>query len=55
MLGRGTLFYEAPPDYCAVGLAPEDGRTTDWLDIRALYDAHAQVVDLWFVAEEETT
>lgn len=44
VLGEGTLFYEGD----SVGLRPDDGRETQWLDIRALYRAHDQTVDLYF-------
>jgi hypothetical protein len=44
-LGEGTLFF----DERAVGLLPDDGRDVDWLDINALYRAHAQTVTLYFV------
>lgn len=35
-----------------VGLRPDDGRDYDWLDIRALYDAHEQTVELYFQPEK---
>jgi hypothetical protein len=34
--------------YDQVGLKPEDGRETDWLDPNALYQVHDQIVDLFF-------
>jgi hypothetical protein len=43
-LGTGTLFVD---DGC-VGVRPDDGRESDWLDPRALYRAHAQTVVLTF-------
>lgn len=48
-LGTGTLFC-AKPYYggTAVGLRPDDGRAEQWLNIRSLYDAHEQTVDLFF-------
>ncbi|OIM94091.1 hypothetical protein BLN97_12520 [Bradyrhizobium elkanii] len=48
-LGSGTLIIEpAPEGGVMVGLRPDDGRDSDWLRIRALYDAHEQTVDLHF-------
>jgi hypothetical protein len=48
-LGSGELFAEPAIDGgLCVGLKPGDGRETDWLDIRALYDAHEQTVELAF-------
>lgn len=44
VLGTGRLFVQ---DGC-VGLVPDDGRTTDWLDPHALYQAHYQIVRLTF-------
>lgn len=43
-LGEGTLFFEND----GVGLQPNDGRDTQWLDMRALYNAHEQTVTLYF-------
>ncbi|HMN19582.1 MAG TPA: hypothetical protein PKA31_03245 [Candidatus Moranbacteria bacterium] len=43
-LGEGTLFFEGN----VVGLQPDDGRDTQWLDMRALYNAHEQTVALCF-------
>lgn len=52
VLGKGRLFRTSAPDGgIGVGLRPDDGRETDWLDIRALYDAHEQTVELSFVPE----
>jgi hypothetical protein len=49
-LGNGQLFFEgAPFGGCVVGLMPLDHRDTLWLDIRALYRAHEQSVELFFV------
>jgi hypothetical protein len=51
-LGTGWLFCEAldsrPPDL-HVGLQPDDGRVSDWLNPEALYRAHEQTVRLDFV------
>jgi hypothetical protein len=53
VLGRGRLFVEPWMDGgVLVGLRPEDGRKTDWLDPQSLYDAHDQTVELSFVPEE---
>jgi hypothetical protein len=46
-LGVGTVFTETDPDTglpTAIGLAPDDGRDEEWLDPRALYRCHNQVV-----------
>ncbi|TSC81145.1 MAG: phosphoadenosine phosphosulfate reductase [Parcubacteria group bacterium Gr01-1014_19] len=43
-LGEGSLFFEDG----GVGLHPDDGRGTQWLDICALYKAHEQTVTLCF-------
>ena len=45
-LGEGTLFFDAD----GVGLMPDDGRETLWLDIRSLYRVHNQTVTLFFDA-----
>jgi hypothetical protein len=47
-LGIGFLFYTTCDDARPVGLKPEDGRVSDWLDPHALYRAHEQSVELWF-------
>jgi len=47
-LGIGSIFFEDE----AVGLTPDDGRPTLWLDIHALYRVHNQTVTLYF---EEST
>ncbi|MGH9734024.1 MAG: hypothetical protein ACRD8A_05500 [Candidatus Acidiferrales bacterium] len=44
VLGEGILFFQDD----AVGLVPDDDRTTLWLDIRALYRLHNQTVTLFF-------
>ena len=43
-LGEGTVFFEDD----SVGLRPDDGRDTEWLEMRALYNAHEQTVTLCF-------
>ena len=48
-LGQGEFFIEPAIDGgLCIGLKPGDGRDADWLDIRALYDAHEQTVELAF-------
>lgn len=51
-LGTGTLFCEPwsrhEPNF-GVGLQPDDGRRSDWLNPEALYRAHEQTVRLDFV------
>lgn len=52
ILGEGELFVEMTA--CndsfinSIGVRPEDGRVTDWMDPRALYRAHDQTVELSF-------
>lgn len=48
-LGEGTLFAENKTwAAICVGLNPEDGRETDWLNPEILYQAHEQIVELYF-------
>jgi len=44
VLGEGTLFF----DEDGVGLSPDDGRDTLWLNMHALYRVHNQTVALFF-------
>jgi hypothetical protein len=44
VLGEGTLFF----DEDGVGLSPDDGRDTLWLNMHALYRVHNQTVTLFF-------
>lgn len=54
VLGNGTLFCDHIFDGgIAVGLRPDDGRVTQWLNMRALYDAHEQTVELIFCPSKE--
>lgn len=46
-LGEGSLFYEDFRGYTLVGLRPDDGRKSDWLDPKKLYQAHEQSVELY--------
>lgn len=48
-LGEGTLFIEGDN---AIGLKPDDGRTTLWMDINKLYNVHEQTVNLYFLIDE---
>jgi len=49
-LGQGTLFREdCSWGSDAIGVQPTDGRTQDWMDIKALYRVHEQTVDLFFI------
>jgi hypothetical protein len=53
VLGTGTFFVE-PFRYgtgVQVGVVPDDGRSAQWLDMRALYDGHEQTVELYFKPE----
>jgi hypothetical protein len=51
-LGEGELFFEefkgSSAIYDCVGLKPDDGRESDWLDPEKLYRAHEQLVELYF-------
>jgi len=48
VLGSGTVFYENKYDIDAIGLKPDDNRNELWLDIKQLYRAHEQDVELYF-------
>jgi hypothetical protein len=48
-LGSGVVFYERVEDAPYIGLRPDDGRTSDWLDPQALYRTHEQTVRLEFI------
>lgn len=48
ILGAGSLFYEQADGAETVGVAPADGRETDWLDPATLYLLHEQEVILTF-------
>ena len=52
-LGTGLFFVNGITGTpgAAVGLRPEDGRPSDWLDIKALYRAHEQTVELFFIPQ----
>ena len=50
VLGAGEVFAQEI-EGLYVGLRPDDGRDSDWLDPRALYRAHDQTVDLFFEPE----
>jgi hypothetical protein len=53
--GEGEIFFEPTPvGGLCVGLKPADGREVDWLDPRALYDAHDQTVELLFARAAES-
>lgn len=47
-LGTGTLFTEMNDGVPRIGVRPDDGRETDWMDPRALYRCHSQTVRLEF-------
>lgn len=49
-LGSGTLFYQST-EYGdgGVGVKPDDGRDSDWMNPRNLYRCHDQTVALWFL------
>jgi hypothetical protein len=48
-LGEGKLFTELVEGINTVGLRPDDGRDSDWLQPEQLYKAHEQTVNLYFV------
>lgn len=52
ILGEGKLFfrnyYDGAGEYHRIGLQPDDGRETLWLNIRALYKASDQTITLYF-------
>ncbi len=52
ILGEGTVFYEVVEDRTFIGLKPDDGRKTDWLDPKKLYRAHQQYVEIYFKETE---
>jgi hypothetical protein len=52
-LGRGTLFTQVDGGVPVIGVEPEDGRETDWMDPRALYRCHEQTVRLEFRPDAE--
>jgi hypothetical protein len=52
VLGTGRAFIEGGPYGRRIGLNPEDGRETDWLDPAALYRAHEQLVRLTFEPDD---
>lgn len=52
VLGTGRLFHRGEgEDNTSVGVLPLDGRQTDWLDPKVLYQAHEQTVELYFETE----
>ena len=56
VLGTGTVFMDMSRDGAdAIGLQPDDGRSTDWLDPEALYRAHWQTVSLELILEAVTS
>jgi len=46
ILGEGEAFSEECEGIASVGVDPGDGRHSDWLNPRALYDCHESVVQL---------
>lgn len=48
VLGEGTLFTEWYDSYFYLGLRPDDGRKYNWLDVKNLYRAHDQTIELYF-------
>ena len=52
-VGRGSKSYDQPEVYDLVGLKPDDGRTTDWLNPRSFYCLHLSHVKLFFEEKNE--
>ena len=52
-LGTGTGFIETERAKYAIGVRPDDSRPHDWLDPKALYRAHEQLVSLTFETESQ--
>jgi hypothetical protein len=53
VLGNGAAFKELQCDgIVAVGIKPDDGRESDWLNPRALYDVHESLVELIWIPRE---
>ena len=48
VLGEGLVFVEHAVGVETIGLRPDDGRDNDWMDIKKLYRAHDQTVELVF-------
>ncbi len=51
VLGTGQAHREYQPYGLTIGLKPDDDRDFDWLDPKALYRAHEQLVALTFEPE----
>jgi len=49
VLGDGRLFHAITDGVDTVGLLPEDGRASDWLNPENLYRAHEQTIELYFL------
>jgi hypothetical protein len=49
LLGEGRLIQTVQDEVYLVGLFPDDERKTDWLNPNALYRAHEQTVELYFI------
>ena len=54
-LGTGTLFTEDDDGVPVIGVRPDDGRDTDWMDPWALYRCHNQTVRLEFRAAQQAS
>jgi len=48
VLGDGLAFSEIQSGRTAIGVKPVDGRASDWLNPRALYDVHESYVELYW-------
>jgi hypothetical protein len=56
LLGRGRLFTETTEDGSqTVGVQPDDGRESDWMNPRVLYDLHEHTVRLFFLPSPSST
>jgi hypothetical protein len=53
VLGKGELFFEQEFNLIHVGVRPADGRYSDWLDPKELYQCHNQIVELYFEEDND--
>jgi hypothetical protein len=47
----GTFVMEDTAEGFGVGIEPDDGRNSAWMDVTSLYRAHEQTVELIFIEE----
>lgn len=51
VLGTGTLFMEENNHYEDIGVKPDSGKQSDWLNPYALYNVHESVVRLIWIKD----